>query len=108
MEEKNVSSLRKKLRYNCVKTVHDRPVISMRYEIWASVCGKCTLLSQMCLIIVCSSYINVLEQHAAVTEQKGKDGAARFSEMWVFIYQTIRDRNTKDRDQITTVLSVSD
>jgi hypothetical protein len=33
MGKKNVSSLRRKLKYNCAKTVHDRLVISMRYEI---------------------------------------------------------------------------
>jgi hypothetical protein len=48
-----------------------------------------------------------LEQRAALAEQKSRGEAARCSEMLVFIYQTTRDHNTEDRDQIIKV-SVTD
>jgi len=103
MEKKNVSSLRRKLRYNCVQNVHDSLVISMGYEIWASVGGKHTLHYQMCFFIVCSSDIIVLEQSDALVEQNSREATARCSDMVLFIYQTTRDHNTEDRDQIIKV-----
>jgi len=69
--------------------------------------GKHTLHYQIRFFIVCSSDINVLEQSAALAEQKSRDAAERCSDMLLFIYQTTRDHNTEDRDQIVKV-SVTD
>jgi len=48
-----------------------------------------------------------LEQPAGLAEEKSRDEIARCSEILVFIYQTTRDHNTEDRDQIIKV-SVTD